>query len=130
MYLIRNRKRNRLGSGYRGLFQLDVLCETWWRNGSASASRAEGCVFKSRPGQIFFLVYFVLLFDIWDIVIKIKMNNLLWTVIQYSCNPKNYRKNQGFIKSMVILLISHLFKLPFLISFTFSYFKITCFINI
>ena len=25
----------------------------WWRNGSASDSRSEGCVFKSRPGQSF-----------------------------------------------------------------------------
>ena len=28
-----------------------------WRNGSASDSRSEGCVFKSRRGQ-FFLIYF------------------------------------------------------------------------
>ena len=27
--------------------------ETPWRNGSASDSRSEGCVFKSRPGQRF-----------------------------------------------------------------------------
>ena len=28
---------------------------TLWRNGSASDSRSEGCVFKSRQGQTFFL---------------------------------------------------------------------------
>ena len=26
---------------------------TLWRNGSASDSRSEGCVFKSRQGQLF-----------------------------------------------------------------------------
>ena len=31
---------------------------TPWRNGSASDSRSEGCVFKSRRGQIFFVVDF------------------------------------------------------------------------
>ena len=30
---------------------------TSWRNGSASDSRSEGCVFKSRRGQDFFLVF-------------------------------------------------------------------------
>ena len=28
--------------------------KAWWRNGSASDSRSEGCVFKSRPGHFFF----------------------------------------------------------------------------
>ena len=28
---------------------------TPWRNGSASDSRSEGCVFESRRGQTFFL---------------------------------------------------------------------------
>ena len=28
----------------------------WWRNGSASDSRSEGCVFKSRPGHPIFCV--------------------------------------------------------------------------
>ena len=27
---------------------------TLWRNGSASDSRSEGCVFESRQGQMFF----------------------------------------------------------------------------
>ena len=27
--------------------------EAWWRNGSASDSRSEGCVFKSRPGHFY-----------------------------------------------------------------------------
>ena len=27
------------------------LGQAWWRNGSASDSSSEGCVFKSRPGQ-------------------------------------------------------------------------------
>ena len=29
----------------------------WWRNGSASDSRSEGCVFKSRPGHPHFVAY-------------------------------------------------------------------------
>ena len=28
-----------------------MVCLTPWRNGSASGSRSEGCVFKSRRGQ-------------------------------------------------------------------------------
>ena len=28
--------------------------EAWWRNGSASDSSSEGCVFKSRSGQLFY----------------------------------------------------------------------------
>jgi hypothetical protein len=32
---------------------------TLWRNGSASDSRSEGCVFKSRQGQIFFPSNFI-----------------------------------------------------------------------
>ncbi len=43
--------------------QLDILYGTWWRNGSASASRAEGCVFKSRPGQVFCFFVAVVLYD-------------------------------------------------------------------
>ena len=30
-----------------------VCTKALWRNGSASDSRSEGCVFKSRPGQRF-----------------------------------------------------------------------------
>ena len=33
-------------------------CVTPWRNGSASDSRSEGCVFESRRGQQLFLVFF------------------------------------------------------------------------
>ena len=33
---------------------------TPWRNGSASDSRSEGCVFKSRRGQKYFFYIFVL----------------------------------------------------------------------
>ena len=29
--------------------------KAWWRNGSASDSRSEGCVFESRRGQVIFL---------------------------------------------------------------------------
>ena len=32
---------------------------TLWRNGSASDSRSEGCVFESRQGQYAFLVFIV-----------------------------------------------------------------------
>ena len=28
--------------------------KAWWRNGSAPESSSEGCVFKSRPGQLFY----------------------------------------------------------------------------
>ena len=37
---------------------------TPWRNGSASDSRSEGCVFESRRGQIhIFIKYFLLVND-------------------------------------------------------------------
>jgi hypothetical protein len=36
-------------------FSIPLLTSTPWRNGSASDSRSEGCVFKSRRGQISFL---------------------------------------------------------------------------
>ena len=44
------------GSFTRLMLLLDnlPLMETPWRNGSASDSRSEGCVFKSRRGQIVF----------------------------------------------------------------------------
>ena len=31
---------------------LYIYPQAWWRNGSASDSRSEGCVFKSRPGHV------------------------------------------------------------------------------
>ena len=34
-----------------------ILYLTPWRNGSASDSRSEGCVFKSRRGQLFFHLF-------------------------------------------------------------------------
>ena len=40
----------------------------WWRNGSASDSSSEGCVFKSRPGQLLFQFLRVDAFDIISIV--------------------------------------------------------------
>ena len=43
--------------------------EAWWRNGSASDSSSEGCVFKSRPGQLFYQFLRVDAFDIISIVI-------------------------------------------------------------
>ena len=43
---------------------------TPWRNGSASDSRSEGCVFESRRGQIFYLFSF----DLHLILIKCKQN--------------------------------------------------------
>ena len=33
------------------------VCETSWRNGSASDSRSEGCVFESRRGQNIFGIF-------------------------------------------------------------------------
>ena len=35
--------------------QIAKSCMGWWRNGSASDFRSEGCVFKSRPGHIFYI---------------------------------------------------------------------------
>ena len=35
-----------------------VIIVTPWRNGSASDSRSEGCVFKSRRGQKYFFYIF------------------------------------------------------------------------
>ena len=42
--------------------------KAWWRNGSASDSSSEGCVFKSRPGQLLFQFLRVDAFDIISIV--------------------------------------------------------------
>ena len=35
------------------LRKISIFYKAWWRNGSASDSRSEGCVFKSRPGHFF-----------------------------------------------------------------------------
>ena len=43
--------------------------KAWWRNGSASDPSSEGCVFKSRPGQLIFQFLLVDAFDIISIVI-------------------------------------------------------------
>ena len=42
--------------------------KAWWRNGSASDSSSEGCVFKSSPGQHLFQFLRVDAFDIISIV--------------------------------------------------------------
>ena len=42
--------------------------KAWWRNGSASDSSSEGCVFKSRPGQLLFQFFRVDAFDIISII--------------------------------------------------------------
>ena len=39
--------------------KLNLLYMTSWRNGSASDSRSEGCVFESRRGQLEILFYFI-----------------------------------------------------------------------
>ena len=54
----------------------------WWRNGSASDSRSEGCVFKSRPGHSFLLesllISFLLLYCyMW---ICITVNNIYYVL--------------------------------------------------
>ncbi len=36
-----------------------ITCLTPWRNGSASDSRSEGCVFKSRRGQNFYFSVYI-----------------------------------------------------------------------
>ena len=42
--------------------------KAWWRNGSASDSSSEGCVFKSRPGQPLFQFLRLDAFDIISII--------------------------------------------------------------
>ena len=37
----------------------DVNNKALWRNGSASDSRSEGCVFKSRRGHFFFFFSYI-----------------------------------------------------------------------
>ena len=44
--------------------------KAWWRNGSASDSSSKGCVFKSRPGQLYYQFLRVDAFDIILIVIS------------------------------------------------------------
>ena len=45
--------------------------KAWWGNGSASDSSSEGCVFKSRPGQLFYQFLRVDAFDIISVVISV-----------------------------------------------------------
>ena len=45
--------------------------EAWWRKGSASDSSSEGCVFKSRPGQLFYQFLRVDAFDIISVAISV-----------------------------------------------------------
>ena len=45
--------------------------KAWWRNGNASDSSSEGCVFKSRPGQLLFQFLRVDAFDIISVVISV-----------------------------------------------------------
>ena len=45
--------------------------KAWWRNGSASESSSEGCVFKSRMWQLFYQFLRVDAFDIILIVISV-----------------------------------------------------------
>ena len=48
---------------------MKVQHDAWWRHGSASDSSSEGCVFKSRPGQLLYQFLRVDAFDIISIVI-------------------------------------------------------------
>ena len=45
--------------------------EAWWRNGSASDSSSEYCVFKSHLGQLFYQFFRVVAFDIISVVISV-----------------------------------------------------------
>ena len=45
--------------------------KAWWRNGSASVSSSEGCVFKSHLGQLFYQFLRVDAFDIISVVISV-----------------------------------------------------------
>ena len=45
--------------------------KAWWRNGSASDSSSEGCVLKSRPGQLFYQFLRVDAFDIISVLISV-----------------------------------------------------------
>ena len=48
-----------LSSLSSGGLKLQEYRRTTWRNGSASDSRSEGCVFESRRGQITFLLKYI-----------------------------------------------------------------------
>ena len=51
-------------------FVLEKQIMTPWRNGSASDSRSEGCVFESRRGQaIFFIFFFITAFSDQELLI-------------------------------------------------------------
>ena len=43
--------------------------KAWWRNGSASDSSSEGCVFESHLGQLFYQFLRVDAFDIISIIV-------------------------------------------------------------
>ena len=50
--------------------------KAWWRNGSASDSSSEGCVFKSRMWQLFYQFLRVGAFDIISVVISVYARKL------------------------------------------------------
>ena len=45
--------------------------KAWWRNGNASVSSSEGCVFKSHLGQLFYQFLRVGAFDIISVLISV-----------------------------------------------------------
>ena len=78
--------KSHLGQPFYQFLQVDafdiisiVICvhamkrshEAWWRNGSASVSSSEGCVFKSRPGQLTYQFLRVDAFDIISVLISV-----------------------------------------------------------
>ena len=61
---------------------------TPWRNGSASDSRSEGCVFKSRRGQLLFLVSKV---DLTQVLIAVNdLTCFLVLLIFFSQTNRNF----------------------------------------
>ena len=77
------------------------LYETPWRNGSASDSRSEGCVFKSRRGQSFFFskVMTIFLFAMLSFVTINAQAKWYWYFATHV--HMNYRHKLQLSKSLV-----------------------------
>ena len=71
---------------------------TPWRNGSASDSRSEGCVFKSRRGQFSFLLFSIFLTATIIITTKPKTFITDLFIMQYfKCGKKDIVQRTFFI---------------------------------
>ena len=73
------------------------IYKAWWRNGSASDSRSEGCVFKSRPGQSFHLYFDMIYFLTFPITFT------FWTSLSHA-----YYINEYISKTEYIWIVNHI----------------------